>query len=68
MAFCEVCSNMLFPKDRRLYCKVCNEYYEMTKEEAKSTKKIIHEEEYEKIEVVTVSIGEKNDNPRYLRD
>ena len=69
MKFCEHCSNMLFPKDGQLYCKLCDKYYEMTGEEARSTKKIINkEEDYEKIEVVTVSVGEKNDNSRYLRD
>jgi len=44
--FCDVCGNMLIPKNGKLYCKACDEEFELgaSKEEYKIIKKIRHNE------------------------
>ena len=48
MKFCPHCENMLMPKDKKLYCKVCEVYFQVNKEDSndfKLGKKIDHKEE-----------------------
>ncbi len=44
--FCDTCGNMLIPKNGKLYCKACEEEFELgaNKEEYKIIKKIRHNE------------------------
>jgi DNA-directed RNA polymerase subunit M len=44
--FCDTCGNMLIPKNGKLYCKACEEEFELgaSKEEYKIIKKIRHDE------------------------
>ena len=47
MKFCENCGNMLIPRNRKLYCKACNEEFDLDvskKEDYKIVKKIRHDE------------------------
>ncbi|MHA1985699.1 MAG: hypothetical protein ACW98D_03575 [Promethearchaeota archaeon] len=46
MKFCDTCGNMLIPKNGKLYCKACEEEFELgaSKEEYKIIKKIRHDE------------------------
>ena len=47
MKFCENCGNMLIPRNRKLYCKACDEEFNLDiskKEEYKIVKKIRHDE------------------------
>ena len=46
MRFCDNCGNMLIPKDKKLYCKACEEEFELgsDKESYKIQKKIHHDE------------------------
>ena len=43
MRFCEKCDNILIPKGKKLYCKACNEEFELD-DEYKIVKKIKHDE------------------------
>ena len=43
MRFCEKCDNILIPKGKKLYCKACNEEFELN-DEYKIVKKIKHDE------------------------
>jgi DNA-directed RNA polymerase subunit M len=44
--FCDACGNMLIPKNGKLYCKACEEEFDLgaNKEEYKIIKKIRHNE------------------------
>ncbi|MHA2394771.1 MAG: hypothetical protein ACXAEX_22810 [Promethearchaeota archaeon] len=46
MRFCDNCGNMLIPKNGKLYCKACEEEFDLgtSKEEYKIQKKIHHDE------------------------
>ncbi|MHA2474840.1 MAG: hypothetical protein ACXAES_16575 [Promethearchaeota archaeon] len=46
MRFCENCGNMLIPKNGKLFCKACEEEFELgkDKESYKIVKKIHHDE------------------------
>lgn len=46
MRFCDSCGNMLIPKDGKLYCKACEEEFDLgsSQEEYKIQKKIHHDE------------------------
>jgi len=44
MKFCPKCDNILIPKNKKLFCKACNEEFELNKEEYKIVKKIKHDE------------------------
>jgi len=46
MRFCPNCENILFPRNKKLYCKACNEEFELDKEteDFKIIKKIHHDE------------------------
>ena len=47
MKFCENCGNMLIPKNRKLYCKACDEEFDLDaskKEDYTLVKKIRHDE------------------------
>ena len=47
MKFCENCGNMIIPKNRKLYCKACNEEFDLDvskKEDYTIVKKIRHDE------------------------
>lgn len=46
MRFCDHCGNMLIPKNGKLYCKACEEEFDLgeSKEEYKIQKKIRHDE------------------------
>lgn len=46
MRFCESCGNMLIPKNGKLYCKACEEEFDLgsNQEEYKIQKKIRHDE------------------------
>ncbi|MFX1454044.1 MAG: hypothetical protein ACFFDB_01585 [Promethearchaeota archaeon] len=46
MRFCPNCDNILIPKKKKLYCKACEEEFELGELEAdyKIQKKIIHDE------------------------
>jgi DNA-directed RNA polymerase subunit M/transcription elongation factor TFIIS len=46
MRFCPNCENILIPKNKKLYCKACNQEFELDKEteEYKIVKKIRHDE------------------------
>jgi len=47
MKFCKNCGNMLIPKNRKLYCKACNEEFDLDvskKEDYTIVKKIRHDE------------------------
>lgn len=46
MRFCENCGNMLIPKSGKLFCKACEEEFELgkDKESYKIVKKIHHDE------------------------
>jgi len=45
MRFCENCGNMLIPKNGKLYCKACEEEFDLeSKEGYKIQKKIRHDE------------------------
>ena len=46
MRFCPNCDNILIPKNKKLYCKACNQEFELDKEteEYKIVKKIKHDE------------------------
>lgn len=43
MRFCEKCDNILIPKGKKLFCKACNEEFEL-EDEYKIVKKIKHDE------------------------
>jgi len=44
--FCPDCDNILIPKDKKLYCKACDQYFEFGKDEHdyKIIKKIRHDD------------------------
>jgi len=44
--FCPNCDNILIPKDKKLYCKACDQYFELGKDERdyKIIKKIKHDD------------------------
>jgi DNA-directed RNA polymerase subunit M/transcription elongation factor TFIIS len=46
MRFCPNCDNILIPRNKKLYCKACNQEFELDKEteEYKIVKKIKHDE------------------------
>ncbi|MFO7795169.1 MAG: hypothetical protein ACQERB_11150 [Promethearchaeati archaeon] len=46
MRFCPNCDNILIPKDKKLYCKACDQYFEFSKDENdyKIIKKIRHDD------------------------
>lgn len=47
MKFCENCGNLLIPRNRKFYCKACDEEFDLDlskKEEYKIVKKIRHDE------------------------
>jgi DNA-directed RNA polymerase subunit M/transcription elongation factor TFIIS len=46
MKFCPNCDNILIPKNKKLYCKACNEEFELDEqsEEYKIVKTIRHDE------------------------
>ncbi|TXT67178.1 MAG: DNA-directed RNA polymerase, subunit M/Transcription elongation factor TFIIS [Promethearchaeota archaeon] len=46
MKWCKNCNNILIPKDGKLYCKACEEYFELGKNKNDYTisKKIIHDD------------------------
>lgn len=46
MKFCDNCGNMLIPKDGKLYCKACEEEFDLGKNQEgyKIQKKIRHDE------------------------
>ena len=46
MRFCDNCGNMLIPKDGKLYCKACEEEFELGSDQEgyKIQKKIRHDE------------------------
>ncbi|MHA1670019.1 MAG: hypothetical protein ACTSV5_05500 [Promethearchaeota archaeon] len=46
MKFCPHCENILIPKNKKLFCKACNEEFELdeTKDEYKIVKTIKHDE------------------------
>jgi len=47
MKFCKNCGNMLIPRNRKLYCRACDDEFDLDiskKEEYKIIKKIRHDE------------------------
>lgn len=46
MRFCPTCDNILIPRNKKLYCKACNQEFELDKEkeEYKIVKTIRHDE------------------------
>jgi DNA-directed RNA polymerase subunit M/transcription elongation factor TFIIS len=46
MKFCDNCGNMLIPKNKKLYCKACEEEFDLgkSKGEYKIQKKFLHDE------------------------
>jgi len=46
MKFCPDCDNIIFPKNKKLYCKACDKEFDLEAEadDFKIVKKIIHDE------------------------
>ena len=46
MRFCDTCGNMLVPKNGKLFCKACNEEFEIgaSQDDFKIVKKIKHDD------------------------
>ncbi|MBY9008910.1 MAG: hypothetical protein KGD74_03480 [Candidatus Lokiarchaeota archaeon] len=46
MKFCPECDNIIFPKNKKLYCKACDKEFNLEAEadDFKIVKKIIHDE------------------------
>jgi DNA-directed RNA polymerase subunit M/transcription elongation factor TFIIS len=43
--FCPNCSNLLIPKNKKLYCKACEEFFDLEQQEDyRIIKKIVHDE------------------------
>ena len=42
MKFCENCGNMLFPNGKKLYCKACENFYDLDISDYKIVKTINH--------------------------
>ncbi|MHA1282181.1 MAG: hypothetical protein ACTSQP_06690 [Promethearchaeota archaeon] len=62
MKFCPNCSNILLPKNGKLYCKACNEEFELKKtdqKEFKIVKTIKHDDK--EITPIIVKNGFKGD-------
>ena len=61
MRFCPNCENILLPRNKKLYCKACNEEFELDKEteEYKIIKKIKHDEK--ESAPIIIKEGIKND-------
>ena len=61
MKFCPNCENILLPRNKKLYCKACNEEFELDKEteEYKIIKKIKHDEK--ESAPIIIKEGIKND-------
>ena len=61
MRFCDSCGNMLIPKKGKLYCKACNEEFEIgeSREEYKIIKMIKHDDK--EIAPIIVKEGLKGD-------
>ncbi len=65
MRFCSNCDNILIPKNKKLYCKACNEEFDLgsDQEEYKIQKKIHHDEsELAPIVIKEVLRGERSSN------
>ena len=63
MKFCPNCNNILFPRKKKLYCKACNEEFDLDvkqKEEFKIVKKIRRDES--DAEPIIVKEGQKKEN------
>ncbi|TFG02196.1 MAG: hypothetical protein EU540_02020 [Promethearchaeota archaeon] len=61
MRFCESCGNMLIPKKGKLYCKACDEEFEIgeSREEYKIIKKIRHDDK--EVAPIIIKEGIKGD-------
>ena len=61
MRFCESCGNMLIPKKGKLYCKACDEEFEIgeSREEYKIIKTIKHDDK--EIAPIIIKDGIKGD-------
>ncbi|TFG29973.1 MAG: hypothetical protein EU532_02105 [Promethearchaeota archaeon] len=63
MKFCPHCNNILIPRKNKLFCKVCNEEFDLDlkqKEEFKIVKKIMCDESDS--EPIIVKEGQKKEN------
>ncbi len=61
MRFCETCGNMLIPKKGKLYCKACDEEFEIgeSQEEYKIIKMIKHDDK--EVAPIIIKDGLKGD-------
>ena len=61
MRFCEACGNMLIPKKGKLYCKACDEEFEIgeSQEEYKIIKMIKHDDK--EVAPIIIKDGLKGD-------
>lgn len=61
MRFCESCGNMLIPKKGKLYCKACDEEFEIgeSREEYKIIKTIRHDDK--EVAPIIIKEGIKGD-------
>ena len=61
MRFCDTCGNMLIPKNGKLYCKACNEEFDIgtNTEDFKIIKTIKHNDA--EIAPIIIKEGPKND-------
>ena len=61
MRFCESCGNMLIPKKGKLYCKACDEEFEIgeSREEYKIIKTIRHDDK--EVAPIIIKDGLKGD-------
>ncbi|GAF98299.1 unnamed protein product [marine sediment metagenome] len=59
MKFCPDCDNIIFPKNKKLYCKACDKEFdvEAEAEDFKIVKKIIHDEKESAPIVVKEAMG-----------
>ena len=61
MRFCDSCGNMLIPRNKKLYCKACDEEYDIgeSQEEYKIIKTIKHDDK--EIAPIIIKEGLKSD-------
>ncbi|MFX1257455.1 MAG: hypothetical protein ACFFAN_06335 [Promethearchaeota archaeon] len=62
MKFCDICGNMLIPRKGKLYCKACDEEFDLNKDQKNEYvvgKTIKHDEK--EIAPIIVKEGIKND-------
>ncbi|TXT58058.1 MAG: DNA-directed RNA polymerase, subunit M/Transcription elongation factor TFIIS [Promethearchaeota archaeon] len=66
MRFCENCNNILIPRKGKLYCKACDEEFEIgaNQDDYKIIKKIIHDDKETAPVIVKESVREGRISPQ----